>query len=165
MAVLDDRSLDVFSHSAAQTERLGVRLGELLKPGDVLCLAGELGAGKTCFATGVGRGWGALEPVTSPTFVLVNEYHRANGRVLHHVDAYRLRDAAEAASFGFADLLATADALMIEWPERLQPALPAERLWLDLGYVDESKRNLRFTATGERYQALLADFRLASFGR
>jgi tRNA threonylcarbamoyladenosine biosynthesis protein TsaE len=124
-----------------------------------------LGAGKTCFASGVGRGWGALEPVTSPTFVLVNEYHRADSRVLHHVDAYRLKSAAEAASFGFSDLLATADALMVEWPERLLPMLPAARLWLDLAYVDEAKRNLRFTATGEHYLGLLAEFRRAAFGR
>jgi tRNA threonylcarbamoyladenosine biosynthesis protein TsaE len=165
MPVLDERSLDVFSHSAEQTQRLGVRLGELLKPGDLICLAGELGAGKTCFAAGVGRGWGALEPVTSPSFVLVNEYHRADGHVLHHVDAYRLQSAAEAATFGFSDLLADAGAVLVEWPERLESILPAERLWLDFAYLDETKRNLRLTAAGERYLALLADFRRAAFGR
>ena len=165
MPVLDERSLDVFSHSAEQTQRLGVRLGELLKPGDLVCLAGELGAGKTCFAAGVGRGWGALEPVTSPSFVLVNEYHRADGQVLHHVDAYRLRNTAEAATFGFADLLAAADAVLVEWPERLLPVLPAERLWLDFAYLDETKRNLRLAAEGERYLTRLAEFRRAAFGR
>ena len=165
MPVLDERSLDVFSHSAEQTQRLGVRLGELLKPGDVVCLSGELGAGKTCFAAGVGRGWGALEPVTSPSFVLVNEYHRADGQALHHVDAYRLSGAAEAATFGFADLLAAADAVLVEWPERLLAVLPAERLWLDFAYLDETKRNLRLTGAGERYLNLLAEFRRAAFGR
>ncbi|MBI3359581.1 MAG: tRNA (adenosine(37)-N6)-threonylcarbamoyltransferase complex ATPase subunit type 1 TsaE [Chloroflexi bacterium] len=165
MPVLDDLSLDFLTHSAEQTRRMGVRLGELLKPGDLICLAGELGAGKTCCAAGVGRGWGALEPVTSPTFVLVNEYHRADGLVLHHVDCYRLKDAGEAASFGFADLLASADAMLVEWPERLLPALPAERMWLDFLYVDETKRNLRLKATGARYAALLADFRRAAFGK
>jgi tRNA threonylcarbamoyladenosine biosynthesis protein TsaE len=165
MPVLDERSLDVFSHSAEQTQRLGVRLGELLKPGDLLCLSGELGAGKTCFAAGVGRGWGALEPVTSPTFVLVNEYHRADGWALHHVDGYRLHGPADAATFGFADLLAGADAVLVEWPERLLPLLPAERLWVEFTYIDESKRNLRLTAVGERYLELLAEFRRAAFGR
>lgn len=165
MPILDARSLDFLTHSAEQTQRLGVRLGELLKPGDLICLAGELGAGKTCFASGVGRGWGALEPVTSPTFVLVNEYHRADGRGLHHVDGYRLKDASEAASFGFADLLASAEALLVEWPERLLPALPIEHLWLDFSYVDETKRNLRMKAAGARYETLLADFRRAAFGK
>lgn len=165
MPVLDERSLDVFSHSAEQTQRLGVRLGELLKPGDLICLSGELGAGKTCFAAGVGRGWGALEPVTSPSFVLVNEYHRADGRVMHHVDCYRLSGAAEAGSFGFADLLAASDVVLVEWPERLAALLPADRLWLEFAYLDEARRNLRLTAAGQRYLALLAEFRRAAFGK
>lgn len=164
MPILDDRSLDFLSHSAEQTQRFGVRLGELLKPGDLVCLAGELGSGKTCFAAGVGRGWGALEPVTSPTFVLVNEYHRADGRALHHVDGYRLKNAAEAASFGFADVLAAAEALLVEWPERFLPLLPADRLWLDFAYIDETKRGLRLTATGARYPVLLGEFRRSAFG-
>jgi tRNA threonylcarbamoyladenosine biosynthesis protein TsaE len=165
MPILDERSLDVFSHSAEQTQRLGVRLGELLRPGDLVCLSGELGAGKTCFAAGVGRGWGALEPVTSPSFVLVNEYHRADGRILHHVDGYRLRQAAEAATFGFSDLLAAADVVLVEWPERLLSFLPPERLWLEFTYIDETKRNLRLIGSGDRYLSLLADFRRAAFGK
>ena len=165
MPILDERSLDVFSHSPEQTQRLGVRLGELLKPGDLICLSGELGAGKTCFAAGVGRGWGALETVTSPTFVLVNEYHRADGRILHHVDGYRLSGAPEAATFGFSDLLWAADVVLVEWPERLLTLLPAERLWLEFTYIDETKRNLRLIGVGERYMALLADFRRAAFGK
>ena len=165
MPLLDDRSIDFLSHSAEQTQRLGVRLGELLRPGHLLCLAGELGAGKTCFAAGVGRGWGALESVTSPTYVLVNEYHRADGLTLYHVDGYRLNSAAEAASIGLADLLASAAALLVEWPERVLPILPAERLWLEFGYVDDTRRSLRLSAAGARYRALLAEFRRAAFGK
>ena len=66
--VLDERSLDFISHSEAQTRRLGARLGELLQGGDVICLAGELGTGKTCLAQGIGRGLGIEGPITSPSF-------------------------------------------------------------------------------------------------
>jgi hypothetical protein len=79
--VLDANTLDVLSHGADQTQRLGSRLGELLQPGDVVCLAGDLGSGKTTLAQGIVRGWGALTAATSPTFVLVNEYPRRTARV------------------------------------------------------------------------------------
>ncbi len=72
--ILDERSLDLISHSEAQTRRFGARLGELLQSGDVICLEGELGTGKTRFIQGVGRGLGIEDPITSPTYTLVNEY-------------------------------------------------------------------------------------------
>src|SRR5687768_10234172 len=89
--ILDPHTLDFLSHGPEQTQRYGVRLGELLAPGDLVCLAGQLGAGKTNLANGIGRGFGIDEPLTSPTFTLVNEYRRpGDGRTLVHVDAYRL---------------------------------------------------------------------------
>ena len=95
MPILDDRSLEFLSHSPEQTRRLGVRLGELLKDGDLICLAGDLGSGKTTLAQGIARGWGSLDPVTSPTFVLINEYRRADDTRLYHFDAFRLSGAGE----------------------------------------------------------------------
>ncbi len=96
MAILDERTLDFTSSSAAQTERLGLRLGELLRPGDVLLLSGELGAGKTMLARGIGRGWGTAVRVTSPSYVIVNEYPRLrDGQTLYHVDGYRLESEAD----------------------------------------------------------------------
>ena len=77
MAILDKWTLDFVSSRVEQTVRLGVRLGELLAPYDLLCLAGELGMGKTVLARGVARGWGTAVRVTSPSFTLVNEYPRA----------------------------------------------------------------------------------------
>lgn len=164
MPVLTPASLDCLSHSPEQTRRLGVRLGALLHAGDVVCLSGELGSGKTCLAIGVGRGWGALEPVTSPTFVLVNEYRRADGQRLHHVDCYRIRGSAEALAFGLADLLDGPDITLIEWAERVLDCLPAERLGISFRYLDEEKRGLRLEALGPRYEALLTEFRRAAFG-
>ncbi len=90
MPVLDEHSLDFFSRSPEQTRRLGARLGAVLRPGDVICLQGDLGAGKTTFVQGVAQGWGSLDSVSSPTFVIVNEYRRADGDLLFHMDAYRL---------------------------------------------------------------------------
>ncbi len=164
MPILDERSLDFISHAPEQTVRLGVRLGERLAAGDVLCLSGELGSGKTTFASGLGRGWGALEAVTSPTFVLVNEYRRADGQRLWHLDCYRLRSGAEAVAFGFDDLLGGQGVMLIEWPEHIREVLPPERLQLSLRWVDAEKRGFRMEALGARYETLLKEFRRAAFG-
>lgn len=163
--IYDSRSLEFVSHSPEQTQRLGMRLGELLSLGDLVCLSGELGSGKTTLVQGIARGWGALDPVTSPTFVLLHEYRRANGSVLHHLDAYRLSDPSDARALGFDDLLGGDSALLIEWPERLAPLLPAERLWITLKWMEEFKRSLRFEASGRRYEQLLMEFRRAAFGK
>ena len=164
MPILDERALEFISHSPEQTVRLGARLGERLASGDLLCLSGELGAGKTTFVAGVGRGWGALEPVTSPTFVLVNEYRRADGLCLRHMDCYRLNSGAEALALGLEDLLEEAGAMLIEWPERILEVLPRERLNLKLGWVSEAERSFCLEAQGARNEHLLDEFRQATFG-
>jgi tRNA threonylcarbamoyladenosine biosynthesis protein TsaE len=164
MPILDERTLEFVSHSPEQTLRLGARLGERLVSGDLLCLSGELGAGKTTFVTGVGRGWGALEQVTSPTFVLVNEYRRADGLCLRHMDCYRLNSGVEALALGLEDLLDSAGAMLIEWPERIWEVLPGEHLNLKLSWVSDSKRGFRLEAQGAHYEHLLDEFRRATFG-
>lgn len=165
MAILDERTLEFISSSVEQTVRLGVRLGELLQAGDVLCLSGELGAGKTVLARGVGRGWGTAVRVTSPTFNLINEYPRApDAAVLYHVDGYRLTGPADIATTGLEDLFAGPAAIMIEWPERLLTLLPGDRLEIALAYVNETKRSLRFSASGARSEHLLKGFRRRAFG-
>jgi tRNA threonylcarbamoyladenosine biosynthesis protein TsaE len=165
MPILHEQTLDFLSHSPEQTQRYGVRLGELLVPGDVICLAGPLGAGKTSLANGVGRGFGIAEPLTSPTFTLMNEYRRAgDGRVLVHVDCYRLADAREAEDAGLGDYLDGPYVVAIEWPERVAPLLPPDRLWITLRLIGELKRGLLMEARGARYARLLAEFRLAAFG-
>lgn len=164
MPILDEHSLEFISHSPEQTVRLGARLGERLASGDLVCLSGELGAGKTTFITGVGRGWGALEQVTSPTFVLVNEYRRADGLCLRHMDCYRLNSGAEALALGLDDLLDAAGAMLIEWPERILEVLPRERLHLRLNWVNDTKRGFHLEAFGARYDRLLDEFRHATFG-
>jgi tRNA threonylcarbamoyladenosine biosynthesis protein TsaE len=165
MAILDKWTLDFISNSLEQTVRLGVRLGELLQVRDLLCLSGELGVGKTALASGVGRGWGAGLRVTSPTFVLVNEYPRLrDGRILYHVDCYRLETEHEIATVGIEDILDTDGAVMIEWAERAERFLPADRLWIEVGYLSMTRRTLRFVASGDRSAKLLDDFKLSAFG-
>jgi tRNA threonylcarbamoyladenosine biosynthesis protein TsaE len=164
MPILDGQSLEFLSHSPEQTRRLGVRLGELLKPGDVVCLAGDLGSGKTTLAQGIARGWGALDPVTSPTFVIVNEYRRADGAALYHIDAFRLSGPDEAEAAGLREQFDAQGPVIIEWPERIDGALPTERLSITLSWVEEFRRNLHMEAIGPRYESLLRSFREAAVG-
>lgn len=165
MAILDERSLDFFSSSAEQTTRLGVRLGELLAPGDCLCLSGQLGTGKTTLARGIGRGWGTAARITSPTFTLVNEYPRfSDGGILYHVDCYRLSGFADAVTAGLEDILDGSRAVMIEWPEQCEAFLPEDCLWIALRYINETRRGVRMSAEGTRSAALLDAFKQNAFG-
>ncbi len=149
------------SNNPEQTRRAGTLLGQCLQSGDLIALSGELGSGKTTFGVGLGAGWGALDPVTSPTFVMINQYHRADGSLLHHVDAYRLASPADVESIGLLELLNDNATLMIEWPENIAAMLPPERLWIDLDYISATERDLCFTASGSRYEQLLAEYNAA----
>jgi len=165
MAILDERSLDFFSTSAEQTVRLGVRLGELLDPADCICLAGDLGAGKTTLARGIGRGWGTAARITSPTFTLVNEYPRlSDGRILYHVDCYRLSGYGDIVTAGLEDIFDGQRTVMVEWPERCEEFMPEDRLWIALRYVNETRRGVRMTASGQRSIELLNAFKRNAFG-
>src|SRR6186997_228013 len=96
MPVLDLHTMDVFSRSPEQTRRIGMRLGGALQAGDVICLQGDLGAGKTTFVQGIAQGWGSLDAVSSPTFIIVNVYRNDDQNQLFHLDAYRLESTLEA---------------------------------------------------------------------
>ena len=163
MPILNPHSLEFFSRSPEQTRRLGIRLGALLRPGDLLCLSGDLGAGKTTLVQGLAQGWGSLDAVSSPTFVLCNEYRRPDGRILFHFDAYRLSNAAEAVELDL-DYMLEAGPLAVEWAERIHSALPAQRLWLKLRYIADEQRGMVFLPEGSRYEQIVAKFRHQSFG-
>jgi tRNA threonylcarbamoyladenosine biosynthesis protein TsaE len=164
--ILDAHSIECPSHSPEQTRRLGVRLGELLHGGDLVCLEGALGAGKTCLAQGIGRGCGVSEPLISPTFTLIHEYQRPhNGMALYHVDLYRIANPREALGLGLDDYLDDRTAIIvIEWPERARELLPEERLWILMRHIEGDRRILLFSARGARYEALLREFRKRAFG-
>lgn len=154
MPILDSHTMDFFSRSPEQTRRIGMRLGGALRAGDLICLQGDLGAGKTTFVQGIAQGWGSLDSVSSPTFILVNIYRRADGSQLFHMDAYRLDSTPEAEELDLDSMLAEG-ALIIEWPERMAGLIPAERLWVNLEHVDDEEREMKFNAHGKRYVELL----------
>ncbi|QYK51254.1 MAG: tRNA (adenosine(37)-N6)-threonylcarbamoyltransferase complex ATPase subunit type 1 TsaE [Anaerolineales bacterium] len=163
MPILTDGALEVFSNSPEQTRRLGMQLGELLAPGDVIWLEGDLGSGKTTLVQGMAAGWGSADLVTSPTFVLVNVYRRPNRQQFAHMDAYRLESAEDAEQLDL-DALMDQGPLIVEWAPRIAAALPAERLHLQLQTVDETRRHILVEPHGERYQDIARAFKDAVYG-
>jgi tRNA threonylcarbamoyladenosine biosynthesis protein TsaE len=155
--------MDFFSRSPEQTRRIGKRLGGALQAGDVICLQGDLGAGKTTFVQGIAQGWGSLDSVSSPTFILVNVYRRDDQSQLFHMDAYRLDSTPEAEELDLDSMLVDG-ALLIEWPERLDGLVPDEHLWINLEHIDEEEREMKFKARGKRYDELIEVIRHAVVG-
>ena len=163
MPILDPNSLEFFSRSPEQTRRVGMRLGAMLQPGDLLCLQGDLGAGKTTLVQGLAQGWGSLDAVSSPTFVLVNVYRRPEGAELFHLDTYRIESDPEAEELDLDTMLAEG-ALVIEWADRVKTILPEEKLWLKLEYIDEFQRQVTFSASGKRYEQMIVELKRELFG-
>lgn len=163
MPILDPHSMEFISRSTEQTRRIGMRLGALIQTGDVICLVGDLGSGKTTLAQGIASGWGSLDTVTSPTFVLVNVYRGPNGARLYHLDAYRLQGASEAEELDL-EMMLDSGPLVIEWAERIQDALPPERMWIKLHWVDQGQRDLIISARGARYQQMVKIIRRQVYG-
>jgi tRNA threonylcarbamoyladenosine biosynthesis protein TsaE len=132
------------------TRRLAAAVAELARPGDVVVLAGDLGAGKTAFSQGFGGALGVDEPITSPTFTLVNRYE---GRlVLHHLDVYRLDRLEDVVDLGLAEFLDEEGVMLVEWGDTITPVLPGDALEvrITLGEGDDDRR-IEFHAVGERW--------------
>jgi tRNA threonylcarbamoyladenosine biosynthesis protein TsaE len=163
MPILDSHSLEIISRSTEQTRRVGMRLGALLKRGDLVALVGDLGSGKTTLVQGIAAGWGTLDPVSSPTFVLVNVYRHTDGVQLFHLDAYRLNGPSEALDLDLEAMLDQGP-MIVEWAERVQTVLPENGLWVHLNYIDEVQRDLIFSGRGEYYEDLLSRFRKLVYG-
>jgi tRNA threonylcarbamoyladenosine biosynthesis protein TsaE len=154
MPILDTNTFEFISRSPDQTRRIGMRLGELLSPADIICLNGELGAGKTTLVQGIASGWGTSDAVTSPTFVLVNNYRRPDGLEMNHLDAYRLESSLEAEDLDLERMIADGP-LLVEWAERIKAALPEECLVVSMEWVSDEHRRLVFSFTGEHFGKLL----------
>ena len=154
-AVTERLTVRKTTRSARATRALGERLGSLLRPGDVVALVGELGAGKTQLVRGVCEGAGVPEhEVSSPSFAIVASYH---GRIpVHHADLYRIADEDELYATGFGDLVGGDGALLVEWADRIPSALPRERLTIRL--VHDARRpdvrHVEILGTGERFAEL-----------
>ena len=140
--------------SAAETRAVGARIGTIAQPGTVLALVGPLGAGKTQMAKGLAEGLGVMTVVNSPTFVLMNEHA---GRLrLFHVDAYRLDDPEDALAAGLLDEREAEGVSVIEWADRLDGWLPADRLdvRLEMDAAAPDRRTLHWTAHGGDHASL-----------
>lgn len=132
--------------SPEETIRLGAMIGKFAVPGLVICLWGDLGAGKTQLAKGVALGLGIEQHVTSPTFNLINEYM---GRLpFYHMDLYRLGDSEEAWELGLEEYFYGEGLSLVEWPERLGDMMPGERLDIRLTYLGEQERQLELLPQG-----------------
>lgn len=165
-AVQPPTVLDFISHSASQTVRIGQRLGEYMQPGDVLLLVGEVGVGKTQLVKGIVQGLESDDLVTSPSFVMVNEYQTKRQRrniPIYHVDFYRIEDPSELSTVGIEDFWMGNSICLIEWADRAPSWLPVEHLAIYMQYLDETKRVLRFEPNGERYQNLVERFKSTAF--
>ncbi|MFA6814901.1 MAG: tRNA (adenosine(37)-N6)-threonylcarbamoyltransferase complex ATPase subunit type 1 TsaE [Lentisphaeria bacterium] len=134
------------SHQTNATLQLGQQLATLLKPGMVLALDGDLGAGKTVISRGIARGLNITEPVTSPTFTVVQEYKLPNchDQWLYHLDMYRINDSEAALAFGIDEYLFARNAItLVEWPERISDLLQDDQQFtIKLSHIDEETRQI-----------------------
>lgn len=143
----------VTTRDAAETRALASALASAAAPGDLLSLVGDLGAGKTQFAKGFGAGLGVIDTIVSPSFVLMAEYR---GRLpLFHLDLYRLADAAEALAGGLIDERQSEGVTMVEWAERLEDAIPAERLDVFIDGTGDDPRTIVLRAGSPAYARYL----------
>jgi tRNA threonylcarbamoyladenosine biosynthesis protein TsaE len=163
MTILNENTTEFISNSADQTRRVGMRLGSLLEKSMLVCFTGDLGSGKTTFTQGLTSGWGSSDPVSSPTFVLINEYYKLGGETMYHLDTYRINNSFEAEELDLVGML-DSGVLVIEWAERIKDVLPQDSLWIECEYISEDKRRYVFKPTGDRYEALVTEFRKRSFG-
>jgi tRNA threonylcarbamoyladenosine biosynthesis protein TsaE len=147
-------TLELTSDSPEATSALAARLGALLRPGDVVALCGDLGAGKTCFVQGLARGLGIEGHVTSPTFILMRQH--PGDPALCHADAYRLTCGEDLEDLGLEDILATS-VLAVEWAEQVAEALPDERVEVRLTSDGMARRAITLTGRGERLTKLLEE--------
>lgn len=135
------------THSPAQTRAFGARLARRLCPGDVLCLWGDLGAGKSELTRGIAAGLGVTSPVTSPSFTIMNVYEE--GRLpLYHFDWYRLHDVEELYEMGMDEYLTGDGVSVVEWPGVCPEAVPETRLDVTLTPVSDTEREITLTPRG-----------------
>jgi tRNA threonylcarbamoyladenosine biosynthesis protein TsaE len=147
------RTIDI--PDLAATEAFGHRLGELLFPGAVVALVGQLGAGKTHLTRAVAEGLGVTNPaaVNSPTFVLIQEYPAR--LPIYHFDAYRLNGPREFAELGVDEYFRGDGVCLVEWADKVEATLPTEHLRIDIAIVDENRRRFKLTPSGPKHSALM----------
>ena len=133
----------ILSASEEETEAFGAALARELPPGSILALDGDLGAGKTVFSRGFARGLGIGEPVSSPTYTIIQEYALPGGGRLYHLDLYRIANSASALAFGVDEFLDDPESVaLVEWPERIADILPPGTLRVEIVHLSENERRI-----------------------
>jgi tRNA threonylcarbamoyladenosine biosynthesis protein TsaE len=151
--------MKILSSSPETTLDIGKKLGSICEPGDVICLAGDLGAGKTTIARAIAAGSGVDESeyVTSPTFAIMHQYR---GRIpIYHMDFYRLGSSAEVAELGLEDYFYGDGLTLVEWFERASDILPESVLVIHLNYMDETSREISFHSKSAGWQKRIGDLK------
>jgi tRNA threonylcarbamoyladenosine biosynthesis protein TsaE len=145
---------EVVTRTPEATRAFAAHLAGAAEPGDILCLWGDLGAGKTVFAKGFGAGLGVRDTILSPSFVLMGEY--AGRLPLFHIDLYRLESARDALDGGLLDDRQAAGVVLIEWPDRLGDDIVPDRLDVRIDGGGDEPRTIRIVAHGEAHRRYLA---------
>jgi tRNA threonylcarbamoyladenosine biosynthesis protein TsaE len=147
----------IISHSVKETLNLGRMLARRLEAGDIVCLEGELGSGKTVFTKGIAEGLGINKAkVTSSSFILIRRH--LGGRIpLYHFDLYRLKKPGDIIAVGYEEYFYDEGVSVIEWAQKLECLMPKEHLMVELSYRGENKRILKFSAASARYKKLLKE--------
>ena len=146
---------EIFLANEKFTEEIGYKLGEKLFPGAVICLNGDLGAGKTTMTKSIAKAMGIDEDITSPTFNIVNEYTEGN-LVLYHFDVYRIGCSEEMYDIGFEEYINSEGVCIIEWSNIIEDILPEERLEILLTYEGEG-RKIALKPMGEKYEKIVEE--------
>lgn len=144
--------MNFVTNTVDETIDIGIKLGKALRPGDVVCLDGDLGSGKTHLTKGIALGLGIRDHITSPTFNIVNEY---DGRLkFYHFDVYRVNDPDEIAAIGFDEYIFSDAASVIEWADYIRELIPEEHIQIQITKESETRRNISIQWFGKRYDYL-----------
>ena len=146
--------VNIYLEDENKTKEIGYKLGQLLQPGSVICLIGDLGAGKTTMTQSLAKALEVEDYITSPTFTIVNEYE---GRMpLYHFDVYRIGSSEEMYDIGFDEYIDGEGVCIIEWANLIEDILPDEYLYIEMNYK-ETGREMILTPKGEKYEEIVKE--------
>lgn len=145
----------IYTNSPEETMDIGEKLGKMLKPGNVLALFGDLGAGKTTITKGIAKGLGLTADVHSPTFTLIHEH--PGPTPLYHVDLYRLESELEVEGIGIEEYIYSDGVTIIEWADRMRSMLPPDRLDMELRMKGDTEREFTFSSESPAMQEIIEE--------
>lgn len=138
-----------------ELENIAEKLGKLVCSGDIICMTGDLGAGKTTFTKALAIGLGVEDYVTSPTFTLINEY---DGRIpLYHFDVYRINHVSEMEDLGYEEYFYGSGVCVIEWASLIEDVLPKNCLWIEIKVTGAESRQICFIGTNDYYEEMIKE--------